>query len=311
MRNLAMTIAVAAALAACATPTEETVAAEAAVVGSSSPLMTWGELTGRPLPAPSSTHAYGDDPAQVADLWLPDGPSPHPVVLMVHGGCWQKAIADRTLMNYAAEDLRRRGLAVWNVEYRGVDEAGGGYPGTYLDVARAAEHLREAGPELGLDTGRVAAVGHSAGGHLVAWLATQGNIAEASPLAGEPLDYAAVVVSGGLADLEASEPVTLPSCLADIRSDLVGRADAGRADVYADTSPARLLPARTPLVSVNGERDRIAPPQLGIGFTELARAAGGDARYIEIPGAGHVELVAPGTEAWNAQARRLVEALRP
>ena len=267
-------------------------------------LMTWGELTGRALPEPSATRSYGTDPAQVVDLWLPDGPGPHPVVVMVHGGCWQKAIADRTLMNYAAEDLRARGLAVWNVEYRGVDEAGGGYPGTFLDVAAAADALAEMGPGLGLDTSRVAGIGHSAGGHLVAWLATRERIADASPLAGDvPLDFAAVVVSGGLADLEASEPVTLPSCLADVRDELVG---TGRADAYSDTSPARLLPAGAPLVSVNGERDRIAPPELGRGFTRLA---GSGARYVEVPDAGHVELVAPGTQAWEVQARLLLDAL--
>jgi acetyl esterase/lipase len=172
--------------------------------------MTWGDLVSRDLPQPTSTHAYGETPVQVVDLWLPSGSGPHPTVLMVHGGCWQKAIADRTLMNYAAEDLRQRGMAVWNIEYRGVDEVGGGYPGTYLDVSHAAEMLLEKGPELGLDVSRIAAVGHSAGGHLAAWLATQENLPVDSAVnTGNRVPLAAVVISGGLVDLNASAPVTL------------------------------------------------------------------------------------------------------
>ena len=62
---------------------------------------------------------------------------------MVHGGCWQTEIADRTIMNWVADDLRRRGIAVWNIDYRGVDR-GGGYPGTFQDVAAAADALAHA-----------------------------------------------------------------------------------------------------------------------------------------------------------------------
>jgi len=107
-------------------------------------LMTWAEFEGRSSPSPTTSVVFGTGATDIADLWLPEGPGPHKVVLMVHGGCWQKSVADRTLMNHAAEDLRKRGLAVWNIEYRGVDEAGGGYPGTFLDVARAADALRSA-----------------------------------------------------------------------------------------------------------------------------------------------------------------------
>src|SRR3954447_5293530 len=110
-------------------------------------LMTWPDLLGRPRPQPTATISYGADPLQVADLWLPAGRGPHPAVLMVHGGCWQTGIADRNIMNWIAEDLRRRGIAVWNIDYRGVDRPGGGYPGTFQDAAAAAGALRaRAGP---------------------------------------------------------------------------------------------------------------------------------------------------------------------
>ena len=129
-------------------------------------LLKWSDLLGRPKPAATATIRYGADPLQLVDLWIPSGRGPHPTVLMVHGGCWQTEIAQRDLMNWAAEDLRRRGIAVWNIEYRGIDRPGGGYPGTVLDVAAAADAMRAHARRYRLDTRRVVATGHSAGGHL-------------------------------------------------------------------------------------------------------------------------------------------------
>ena len=117
-------------------------------------LMAWPDLLERPRPQPSVSLPYGQDPLQVVDLWLPSGEGPHPTVLMVHGGCWQSEIADRTIMNWIADDLRRRGIAVWNIDYRGVDR-GGGYPGTFLDAAAAADALRTHAGRYRLDLSRL------------------------------------------------------------------------------------------------------------------------------------------------------------
>lgn len=294
---LALSLNLAAACARTTPPTETAMPA---------PLMTWPDLLNRPRPAPTRTVAFGPAPTDVADLWLPDGAGPFPVVLMVHGGCWQKEVADRTIMNWAAEVLRADGIAVWNIEYRGVDEAGGGYPGTFVDVARAADALRDNGAQYRLKTDRVVAFGHSAGGHLALWLAARPRLPASSKLAGaNPLPIAGVVVSGGLADLKASAPVTEASCLADILDKLTGPPGAGRADVFADTSPAELLPLGVAQVSVNGDSDRIAPALLGEGLTARARAAGDPAEAVVVSHTGHVELIAPGTAAFAVEVARI------
>ncbi|MEL7488435.1 MAG: alpha/beta hydrolase [Pseudomonadota bacterium] len=262
-------------------------------------ILSWNDLLSRPKPAPPLTVTVGTTPQNVAELWLPDEEGPHPVVIMIHGGCWQKAIADRTLMHYAADALARAGFAVWNIEYRGVDEEGGGYPGTFLDVALAADALVEVASERDLDLKRVVAYGHSAGGHLALWLAGRENAPTTSPLRSDaPIDLAGVVNTGGLADLEASAPVTLKSCLADILPSLVGAPSSDRENVFADTSPAELLPLGVAQVSINGAQDRIAPPVLGEAYTEKARAAGDEAIFALVEG-GHVELIAPGTPAFD------------
>ena len=179
--------------------------ATAALAGSCSPTamtadrtaafapLTWYDLTRRPRPAADVTVAYGADALQKVDVWVPRGAGPHPVVVMVHGGCWQTSIADRRLMDWVAGDLRDAGVAVWNNDYRGVDRDGGGYPGTFRDVAQAADALRDHAARYHLNIRRVVAIGHSAGGHLALWLAGRARLDEwgARPAAELHLDDAA------------------------------------------------------------------------------------------------------------------------
>ncbi|MBK8837142.1 MAG: alpha/beta hydrolase [Hyphomonadaceae bacterium] len=295
-----------AALAACTPPEAPPAASASQETPPVTRVMTWNDLESRP--PVSATHAiqWGPGATNVADLWLPEGVGPFPVVLMVHGGCWQKLIADRTLMNWAAEDLRKQGLAVWNIEYRGVDEDGGGYPGTFLDVAHAADALRDQAAQYNLDLNRVAAFGHSAGGHLALWAAARHKLPANSPMRMDnPLKLVGVVNSGGLADLKASRSVTQRECLADIFDQLVGDISSTRAEVLSDTSPAEMLPLKVRQVSVNGHEDTIAPPVLGEGYTRRAKAAGDNADVAVVLNTGHVELISPGSEAWDIEASTL------
>ena len=205
-----------------------------------------------------------------------------------------------------ADGLRQQGWAVWNIEYRGVDEPGGGYPGTFLDAGAATDALRLQAEAANLDLNRVTGIGHSAGGHLILWLAARSKLPDDSPLrVSDPLQFQGVVVSGGLADLEASRPITLPSCLDAIHDQLTGPPSPQRPDPLSDTSPARLLPVGVPFVSVNGSEDQIAPPLLGEGLTRMAEAAGDRTSQIVVPGTGHVELVAPRTAAFEVQVEVL------
>jgi acetyl esterase/lipase len=273
-------------------------------------LMVWDDLLGRPKVSPQQTIRWGQGATDLVDVWLPDGAGPHPVVLMVHGGCWQKAIADRTLMNWAAEDLRKQGLAVWNIEYRGVDETGGGYPGTFLDVAHAADALRDHAAALHLDTSHIVAFGHSAGGHLVMWLAARANLPKTSPLyMDNPLKLAGVVNSGGLADLKVSAGVTQRECLASILDQLTGPLATDRADVFSDTSPVEMFPLRVRQVAVNGDKDAIAPARLGEDIVRKAKAAGDHAEVVVVGNTGHVELISPGSSAFAIETAKLKELL--
>jgi len=259
-------------------------------------LMDWPDLLGRPMPAPTQRIAYGAGPMQFGELWLPAGKGPFPVVLMVHGGCWLSSVAKLTIMNWAAEDLRRRGVAVWNIEYRGVDVPGGGYPGTFQDVAAGADALAGIGSEYHLKTDRVIALGHSAGGHFVLWLAARGRIPAGSVLKSvHPLPIAAVVSLGGLPDLELDRREGV--CGEGTVERLVGAPTAAHPNVYADTSPAELGIGTDEEVLISGAEDGIAPPRLAADYK--ARMKGARIRDIVLADTGHVELISPGTAAWS------------
>ncbi len=271
-------------------------------------LLTWPDLTSRTRPAADATVSYGKDAYQKVDVWLPKGAGQHPVVLMIHGGCWQTSIADRTLMNWIANDLRGRGIAVWNIDYRGVDRPGGGYPGTFLDAASAADALKANAARFHLDTRRIVAVGHSAGGHLALWLAGRHRIAASSPLhVGNPIKIAHVISLGGLPDLEATATSPDNGCGTEIIAQLTGPKTPAHPDVFADTSVPRLLPIGVAQELVNGENDRIIPMWLGTGYLEQAHKAGDRATLHRIDRTGHVELIAPESEAW-VKTRLLIEA---
>ena len=269
-------------------------------------LLTWSDLTTRVRPAPQATVSYGAEAYQKIDVWLPAGGGPFPVVLMVHGGCWQTSIADRTLMNWIADDLRAAGTAVWNIDYRGVDRPGGGYPGTFEDVSTAADALRTNAERFHLDFGRVVAVGHSAGGHLALWLAARPKLPVTSSLYTEhPLKIAHVISLGGLPDLEATAASLDNGCGTEVVARLTGKATPERPDVFADTSVPRLLPIHVPQDLVNGENDRIIPMRLGTGFLDQATRSGDWAILHRIADTGHVELIAPESAAW-AETKRLI-----
>ena len=283
-------------------------AALAIAVSTPADLLTWPDLTSRPRPAASATVAYGPDEMQKVDVWLPAGKEPFPVVLMVHGGCWQTSIADRSLMNWIADDLRNSGIAVWNIDYRGVDRAGGGYPGTFADAAAAADRLTGDARKYHLDLRRIVAVGHSAGGHLALWLAARRKLPRNSPLASRrPLRIDHVVSLGGLPDLELTAARADNGCGTEVVGKLVG---SGRADLYADTSVTRLLPIGVPQTLVNGDKDRIIPIDFASDYVAKARAAG-DTITLTVPqDTGHVELIAPETAAWRVARADILVALK-
>jgi acetyl esterase/lipase len=274
-------------------------------------LLTWRQVIERPLPQPDTVLSYGNLPFQFGELWLPRStPGPHPVLLLIHGGCWLAELPGTDLMAEMADAFRREGVAVWSIEYRRVGHPGGGYPGTFLDVANAADFLRVLAPEFKLDLNRVVAAGHSAGGHLALWLAGRTHLPRSSPLRiGEPLTIRAVVSIAGIGDPEHFDPggaVCGNGTVAKL-VDLEGR---GAPEAYLDTSPVELLPLGVPQVIIHGVYDAQVPPFYGYRYWERASSRGDAVELRTIDDAGHFEVIAPWTSPFSEVRDVLRELLK-
>lgn len=320
MRAPALALALLAALAACSVPEPSAPPAATPAPAEAPALMKWPDLLNRTRPEPDATIAYGADQMQKVDVWLPKGKGPFPTVLMVHGGCWTTEIADRRIMNWIAADLRQRGIAVWNIDYRGVDRTGGGYPGTFLDAAAAADALRAHAAEYKLDISPLVAIGHSAGGHLALWLAARRAAASRTPgpliprgsplLGGDPIRIDTVVSLGGLPDLELAATPPGSGCGTEVIAQLVGPPTMSSRHVYADTSVPRLAPLGVRQVLINGMQDRIIPVAYAEAYAKPMRAAGDKVKVRMIERTGHVELIAPETAAWAAAVEEIEAGLQ-
>lgn len=271
--------------------------------------LSWSELSALPLPPPGKQIAYGSGPQQFGELRLPKGAGPFPVVVLVHGGCWM-AEFDYHYMTRLAAWLAERGVATWTIEYRRIGNAGGGWPGTFLDVAQATDALRKIAKDAPLDLQRVYAAGHSAGGELALWLATRARLPQESPLyAADPLPIRGVLGMAAITDLQTYRVGPPESCHASVEQLLGGEPEKVPAR-YAATSPVQRLPLGVPQIFIQGEEDTIVDPASVRAYVELAVKAGDRAEVLTVPEGGHFESSTPlpKTEATFEKALRLLLA---
>lgn len=212
---------------------------------------------------------------------------------MIHGGCWQTAIAQRDIMNWIADDLRKHGVGVWNIEYRGVDR-GGGYPGTYQDVAAAADLFVARKREFGFKArAPMVVIGHSAGGHLALWLARRPALPKGDALRGvNPAKFDLAISQGGLPDLRAQATLPDHGCGNESAIAMAGGA-------FARVSPPEMRKGRARELQFNNERDSISPPAFGAAY---------GADMVVTAGEGHADLIAPETISWGKQRAAILRA---
>jgi acetyl esterase/lipase len=254
------------------------------------------------------SHRYGSHASQRADLYVPSGPGTHPVIVLIHGGSWQKRYG-KVFTRGLAGDLQRRGFAVWNIEYRRVG-AGGGWPNTFADVAAAIDQLATLeDPRLDLD--RVTFIGHSAGGHLALWAAGRSNLPDGAPgaLDGPPRVRPRRVTSlAGVADLGDA----YRRWHGGVVRNLMGGSPEEFPERYAAADPIRLLPLDIPALLVHGVRDETVSIEISRGYAEAARAASSEVELVEIEGeVGHRTHLDPRSAAWAAVVERLDDPTMP
>lgn len=259
----------------------------------------------RPPPPGAERIRYGEDPSQFGELRLPPGPGPHPVVVYLHGGCWLSEY-DLAHAAHACAALTGSGVATWSLEYRRIGASGGGWPVTFTDVAQGADHLRRLAREKRLDLSRVIAAGHSAGGHLAAWLAARPRIpAGDPPHTRDPLAIGGVVSIAGLIDLVSASELRLCGGSMDL---LLGGTPREVPDRYAVASPYELLPLGVKQVLVSGGRDTIVPVGIAERYAARAKERGDTVETITSRDADHFDLIDPLAPAFT-RVREAVLAL--
>lgn len=225
-------------------------------------LVTWQQIAEMPVPAADHIIKYGPDALQFGELRLPEGKGEFPVVVVVHGGCWLNEY-NLEYMSHLSEELTKAGYATWNIEFRRVGDVGGGWPGTFQDVALATDYVRELAKSYPIDAKRVAVIGHSAGGHLALWLAARHHLPKSSSLyAKKPLKLKGVISLAGIADLETYSQQE-GSCNAAVPQ-LMGGSPTDFPERYAQASPQQMLPLQVPSRLVQGKRDPIVPDRKSV-----------------------------------------------
>jgi acetyl esterase/lipase len=236
--------------------------------------------------------AYGADPSQYGDLFLPAG-IPTATVVVLHGGYWAAGFG-ADAMRPMCRALQAAGYAVWNLEYRRLG-AGGGWPATFEDVAVGIDHLNTFDT---IDASDVRLVGHSAGGQLAVWAASRRDTTPGGPSA---VTVTRCVSLAGVLDLTEASRLRLGSGNVDA---LMGGRPAEVPDHYDQGDPTRLVPAQCAVACVHPREDQVVPREQTTAYVAAAEAVGAPVSLHEVPG-DHSSVIDPTSPAWQTVTRLL------
>ena len=243
--------------------------------------MTSEELLTLPPPAADAHLAYGSDPNQFGEIRVPKSGGQFAVVMIIHGGFW-RAKYDLKHAGHLSAALTGKGLATWNVEYRRVGNPGGGWPGTFEDVAKAYRFIPQIASRYNLDSRKVVVAGHSAGGQLALCLAAH-----------EPT-VKRVVSLAGVTDLQQAWDLHLSN---DAVVEFLGGKPKDVAEHYHEADPIQLKITATQWL-IHGSVDDTVPAYLSRSYAEQKKQRGEDVHYLEVSTAGHFDLIDPRSAAW-------------
>ncbi len=221
---------------------------------------------------------YGQMPLQFGELWLPQTQkTPAPLIIFIHGGCWLNAY-DIKHTHALSTSLKQKGFAVWSLEYRRTGDDGGGWPGSYADIIRGIEFVKNLN-DRHIDTSNIILAGHSAGGHLALVAGASETI--------KPL-ISGIVGLAAISDLKAYSEGN-NSCQKATLSFMGGNFEEKK-DEYLNADPRSLrLHKNTTLI--HGDQDSIVP---------VRHTVESGLRSNLVKDAGHFDLIHPGTDAWRA-----------
>jgi acetyl esterase/lipase len=252
------------------------------------------DILSRPQAPPDERLVYGADPNQFLEVRLPRTKGPHSVLLNIHGGFW-RAKYDLGHAGHLCEALRSAGVATFNLEYRRVGNAGGGWPGTFEDIRSAYRFVRQEHSRFHLDLDTIVVMGHSAGGQLALCLAAhEGSVRRAISLA-------------GVVDLKKGFALHLSN---DAVAEFLGGTPDAVPEHYREADPMELSIPHARQWLIQGREDDIVPPEFSRDYVLQKKKAGEAAELLEIPHAGHFDLIDPASEAFKEVKSTVLTALK-
>jgi pectinesterase len=234
------------------------------------------------------TYSDKDDTPLKLDLYRPKyDREPLPAILCIHGGGWARG--SRISMNRIAEILAYNGFIAVPIDYRLSGLAI--FPAQIQDCKEAVRWLRINADRFGIDASKIGAIGHSAGAHLAALLATSsgsegtGGEQDIQKISDE---INAAVAIGGQTDFlsERIKTVSAHPEWGRIWRQFLGGTQAEKPELYRLASPLQHLDRGDPPIAfITGERDE--PSTRAETFRERADEIGVQTHLMIIPDAPH------------------------
>ncbi len=249
-------------------------------------------LSSAPPPA-DKREAYGGDANQFIEIRLPSGKRPHPILVNLHGGFW-RAKYDLSHAGHLCHALRSSGIATFNVEYRRVGNAGGGWPGTFADIRAAFRYIRQEAARFQSDPERVVVMGHSAGGQLALCLSAH-----------EP-SLKRVISLAGVVDLEKAFALHLSH---DAVAEFLGGRPEEVPEHYREADPIELRISSARQWLLHGREDDTVPVELARGYVQKKTRDGENVELAEPPRCGHFDLIDPSAAAFKQVTATVLAAL--
>ncbi len=199
-----------------------------------------------------------------------------------------------------ADALTAKGFATWNVEYRRVGDPGGGWPGTFEDVAAAVDKLAEVAPRYRLDLKRVTFVGHSAGAYFALWAASRPRLDP--PWRGLKVRPSSVVAIDGPGALAPFVGVDAQVCGRPVIVPLMGGTPAEKPVEYRIADAQGHLPLGLPQLLVLADLGDLMKP-----YVAAAKASTDPVLTLAPPNANHFDIVTPSTANGKAVVAFIAE----
>lgn len=215
---------------------------------------------------PGADRETAFDSNQTLDLYVPAGPGPFPLIFWIHGGGWSQFNKD---VDFAPQVVGL-GFALASLDYR-LTSDGCPFPAQIEDCVSALTWLRQNGANYRVDTDRIGLIGHSAGAHLSALIATTGGTNPFTNLTSVSPRVQAAVLWSGPVDLGRERGKWPKETFIWDPEDIFSRlffAEGLYNEEFAQwASPASYVrPGLPPMLLVHGAKDNIVPPGQAIAF---------------------------------------------